>query len=166
MILFYFILSSFSALVYTDNCTESICSAKVTIASEIKFQNNHKSESELMSWLNDVYATGAFGPDGSHSIELVNSLEEKNKIDSLDQARSIRKFCDAVLERVIAYNLSSGFTSAQLDTMTVNFSGVLSLLQNYRPWSAKTAIAALTPDAFVTQEFKDELIQMFTDAGY
>lgn len=76
-----------------------------------------------------------------------------------------RLICAEVLDIVAGYNIERSATAAEKDAMEVTYGPILQALSVNRPMKAKPLIEAIPVDAVVTQEMKDEILEVYTKNG-
>lgn len=75
----------------------------------------------------------------------------------------IRQLCDSVINYISGKNDSSSLTEQQVTDFVAAHSSILQLLSANRHNSAKAAIQAITPDAFITQADKDAVLAIYSN---
>ena len=107
----------------------------------------------------DIEAEYTFEGPIDITAEYEASIIRKNRIATGD---AVRTLTNDIMNLVIGFNMEMALTSDQLDTMTVTFEPITSLLEKFRPYHAKALIESIVVDEIVTQEMKDEILKCYT----
>lgn len=92
----------------------------------------------------------------------------KNEVRSQRKAlgRQSRLISEEILDIVAGHSIQNNLNPAQKDQMEVDFASILQALKVNRPKKAKALILAVQPDGvLVTQEMKDEILEVYSNNG-
>ena len=87
-------------------------------------------------------------------------LAREAKANRKANGAMVRKLTNDVLDVIIGFNME---TVADIDALLIKFGTINTLLSQYRPYTAKTAIQAIEVDADVTQQMKDEMLECYSN---
>jgi hypothetical protein len=94
------------------------------------------------------------------------SIDKEAQADARRKSgKAARACCEDVLDIIAGINIEDARSAEDIDALKAAFSAAHELLKDARPVSAKAAIAAITPDALVTQDMLDAVLDEFSRHG-
>ena len=77
------------------------------------------------------------------------------------QGKFVRTLCSNIMDTIIGFNMESGRTSEEINSLKATFADIFALLKDYQPFQAKPLIEAITVDEVITQQMKDEILEHY-----
>jgi len=102
------------------------------------------------------------------SAEVAETTAKKEQQEARKaQGRLIRETANELLDTITGFNLERELTVEQLNFMEGIYAPILQAISIGRIFKAKPLIEAIeVNDLFITQEMKDEILQVYVDAGF
>ena len=113
-----------------------------------------------------------------NDTSTLDLLEDKSVIyqgkESVDRSRELRKkkgsgarkICTEILDIIAGYNIENSLSTAQKDGLEASYGPIVQALTINRPMKAKPLLVAVPVDGtIVTQEMKDEILEVYSKNG-